>query len=94
MVQGHGHHIAHVDVPGAGDDLDGGALAHVQPADPHMVRIRVPLHGEDGAHHHVGDLGPPVLGGLHLGPGEGHGLGEIFVIGIDVHKLVQPLSAQ
>ena len=93
VVQGHGHHVAGVDVPGAGDDLDGGALPHVQLADPHMVGIRVALHGEDGAHHHVGDLGPPVLGGLHLGPGEGHGLRELFIIGINVHELVQPLSA-
>ena len=93
VVQGHRHHVPHVDVPGAGDDLDGGTLANVQLADPHVVGIRVALHGEDGAHHDVGDLGPPVLGGLHLGPGEGHGLRELFIIGIDVHELVQPLSA-
>ena len=88
------HHIAGVDVPGAGDNLDGRALAHIQLADPHVVGIRVALHGEDGAHHDIGDLGSPVLGGLHLGAGEGHGLGKVFIVGVDVHKLVQPLSAQ
>ena len=94
VVQGHGHHIAGVDVPGAGDNLDGRALAHIQLADPHVVGIRVALHSEDGAHHDIGDLGSPVLGGLHLGAGEGHGLGKVFIVGVDVHKLVQPLSAQ
>ena len=53
VVQGHGHHIAGVDVPGAGDNLDGRALAHIQLADPHVVGIRVALHGEDGAHHDI-----------------------------------------
>ena len=51
-----------------------------------MVRMR--------AHHHIGDLGSQVLGDLHLGAGEGHGLGKVFIVGVDVHKLVQPLSAQ
>ncbi|SCJ28708.1 Uncharacterised protein [uncultured Blautia sp.] len=40
------------------------------------------LHGEDGAHHDIGDLGSPVLGGLHLGAGEGHGLGKVFIVGV------------
>ena len=53
---------------------------------PHVVGIRVALHGEDGAHHDIGDLGSPVLGGLHLGAGEGHGLGKVFIVGVDVHK--------
>ena len=94
LVQGHGHHVPHVDVPGPGDDLDRLVPAHVQLADPHVVRVRVALHGRDPARCHVGDLCAQVLRPLHLGAGEGHGLGEILVIGVNGDELVEPFSAQ
>ena len=93
-MEGHWDEVPLVDVPGAGDDLDGFLFAHVDLANPHVVAVGVALHGEDLPHHHMVDLGPQVLGGLHLGPGEGHGLGKVFVIGVDVYELVQPFSAQ
>ena len=93
LVQGHGDQLPLVDVPGPGDDLDGLALTHVQPADPHVVAVRVALHLLDAAHHHVLDLRPQVLGGLHLGAGEGHGLGELFIAGVNGDELIEPFSA-
>ena len=93
LVQGHGDQIPLVDVPGPGDDLNGLILAHVQPADPHVVAVRVALHLLDAAHHHVFDLRPQVLGGLHLGAGEGHGLGELFIISVNRDELTEPFSA-
>ena len=93
LVEGHRHHVAGVDVPGTGDDLDRLRLPHVQLADPHVVAVRVVLHGQDAAHHYIGDLSSQVLGGLHLGTREGHGLGKLFVIGVNVHKLAEPFSA-
>ena len=92
-MQGHGHHVAHMDVPRAGDDLDGSILAHLQLAHPHMVGVGVALHGQDAAHHDVGDLGPQILGDLHLGAGQGHGLRKIFIAGINGDKFVEPFTA-
>ena len=92
-MQGHGDQIPLVDVPGAGDDLDGLSLAHVQLADPHVVGVGVALHGPNAAHHHVGDLLPQIVGQLHLGAGQGHGLGKIMVIGVYGDKFTQPVSA-
>ena len=79
IVLGHGDQVPLMDVPGPGDDLDGLVLAGVDLADPHVVAVRVALHFVDAAHHHVFDLGPQVLGDLHLGAGDGHGLGEVPV---------------
>ena len=90
-VQGHGDQIAHVDVPGPGDNLHL-LRAHVRPADPHVVAVRVAFHGRDPARHHMGDLRTQILGALHLGPGEGHGLGEFSVVNINLNKLVEPFS--
>ena len=92
-MQGHGHQVAGVDVPGAGDDLHRLGLAGVDLADPHVVGVGVALHGQDAAHHHVGDLSAQVVGQLHLGPGQGHGLGKIMVIGVYGDKFTQPVSA-
>ena len=94
LVKSHGHQVPLVDIPRAGDDLDGLVLPHIHPAYPHVVRVRVALHGRDPARCHVGDLCAQVLRPLHLGAGEGHGLGEILVIGVNGDELVEPFSAQ
>ena len=93
LVQGHGDQVAHVDVPGPGDDLHRLGLAHVQLAHPHVVRVGVALHGQDAAHHHVAYLGPQVLGDLYLRAGQGHGLGKFLIIGINSDELVEPFTA-
>ena len=93
IVQGHGDQIPLVDVPRPGDDLDRLLFAHVQLAHPHVVRIFVAFHGQDAAHHHAGNFLPHVVGQLHLGAGEGHGLGELPVAGVNRNKLVEPFSA-
>ena len=91
-MQGHRDQVAHMDVPGPGDDLDGGLLAHTDLAHPHMVGIGVALHGQDLTHHHVGDLSAQVVGQLHLGAGQSHGLGKLFIIGVNGDKLAEPLA--
>ena len=92
LVQGHGHQVPRVDVPGAGDDLHRLGLAHVHLADPHVVGVGVALHGQHPAHHHVGDLRAQVVGELHLGAGEGHGLGKLSVAGVNADELAEPFS--
>jgi hypothetical protein len=88
----HGHKVAHVDVPRAGDDLQGRGLAHVDKGDEHVVGIRVLFDGEDLAHHDVLYLGAQVLGGLLLGAGQGHGLGKVAVAGVHLNEFVEPFS--
>ena len=92
LVQGHGHQVAHVDIPRPGADLDGLLFAHVQLADPHVVAVGVALHLLDAAHHHVLDLRAQVLGDLHLGAGEGHGLRKLFITGINGDELAEPFA--
>ena len=92
-MESHGHHVALVDVPGPGDNLDGLVFAHIQLADPHVVAVRVAFHFLNAARHHVGNFRAKILGGLHLGAGEGHGLGEIFIVGVNRDKLAEPFSA-
>ena len=92
VVLGHRHQIAGVDVPGTGDDLHRLLFADVHPADPHMVAVRVALHLLDAARDDVGDIRPQVLGDLHLGAGEGHGLGEVLIVRVYLNKLVEPFS--
>ena len=92
-MTGHGYQVTLVDVPCAGDDLDGGFLAHVQLADPHMVGIRMLFHVDDASGHHVFQRLVQNLGDLHLGAGEGHGLREVTVADRpDVHKFIQPFT--
>ena len=93
FVERYRHQIPGVDIPGAGDDLDGLCLPDIQLADPHMIGVGMALHGGDAAHHHIGDLSAQILGDFHLGSGEGHGLGKVFIIGINGDKLAEPLSA-
>ena len=93
VVQGGRHQVAHMDVPGPGADLYRLALADVDLADQHMVGIGVLLQGHNAAHLHVMDVLAQVLGDLHLGAGQGHGLGELSVGGINSDKLIQPFSA-
>ena len=92
LVQGHGDQVAHMDVPGPGDDLDGGLLAHTDLAHPHVVGVGVALHGQDLTHHHVGDLSAQVVGQFHLGAGQSHGLGKIFIIGVNGDELAEPFA--
>ena len=91
-MQGHRDQISRMNVPGPGDDLDGLSLTHIQLADPHVVGIGVADHGDDPARHHVGDLLPQVVGELHLGAGQGHGLGKFFVIGVHRDELLEPFA--
>ena len=93
LVEGHRDQVAHMDVPRPGDDLDRLLFAHVQLAHPHVVGILVAFHGQDASHHHVRNFPAHVVGQLHLGAGEGHGLGEVPVAGVDLNKLVEPFSA-
>ena len=74
LVLGHGHQIAHMDIPRAGDDLGRLRLSHVDLADPHMVAVRVFFHGQNLAHHHVFQGLIQRCDRLHLGAGESHGL--------------------
>ena len=76
---GYRDQVAHMDVPGAGADLDGGVLTHVHLSDPHVIAVRVALHGQDAAHHYIFELGAVVLIGLHLGAGEGHCLRKFLI---------------
>ena len=81
-----------MDVPGAGDDLNGLGLADVQLADPHMVGIGVTLQSDDLANHDVGDLSAHIGGALNLGAGEGHSLGKFLIIHLNGNKLVEPFT--
>ena len=55
--------------------------------------IPVALHGENFARHDVGNLRAQVRGALHLGAGEGHGLGKFFIVRLNGDKLAEPFSA-
>ena len=95
LVLGHGHQVAHVDVPSAGADLDGLVLAHVHLGDPHVVAVGMVFHGQDFAHDDIFKLCGVIFKGLHLGTGEGHCLGKRFVMdGADgyIYKLGQPFT--
>ena len=95
IVQGHGNQIPHVHVPGAGTDLNRLTLAHVDPGHKHVVGVGVLLHGQDLAHLHIFHLATEILCHLHLGAGDGHGLGKGLVVNFaqgQVHKFVQPFS--
>ena len=97
VVLRHGDEIAGMDVPCAGDDLDGLRFAHVDLADPHVVGVGMTLHRQDFADDNVLDLRAQVGGALHLGAGEGHGLGEVAVVHFvqgDVYKFSEPFSAE
>ena len=86
---GHGHQIAHMDIPCAGDDLGRLRLSHVDLADPHVVAVRVLFHGQNLAHHHVFQGLIQRRDGLHLGAGEGHGLVELPVADVgNVYKFI------
>ena len=93
LVEGHRNHIALVDVPGAGDDLHGLILAHIDLADPHVVTVGVALQRQHLACHYVGDLRPQVLSSLHFGAGEGHCLRKILIVGVYRDKFIEPFSA-
>ena len=54
-----------------------------------MIGIGVPLHRLDAAHHHIGDFRAKILGDLHLGSGDSHGLGKVPVIyRADIYKFL------
>ena len=90
-----GYKVAHVHIPGAGDDLHGLGFAHVKLADVHMVGIGVLLHGEHAPDLYVPDRGGEVLRDLHLGAGDGHRLVKVAVAYLaqrQIHELGQPFS--
>ena len=89
LVLGHGHQIAHMDIPCAGDDLGRLRLSHVDLADPHVVAVRVLFHGQNLAHHHVFQGLIQRRDGLHLGAGEGHGLVKLPVADVgNIYKFI------
>ena len=87
--------VSDMDVPRAGAYLDRLALSHVDLSDQHMVGVGVLFYGEYPADADVFHLLAEILGDLHLGAGDGHGLGKdlivVFVKG-KVDKLVEPFS--
>ena len=89
LVLGHGHQIAHMDIPCAGDDLGRLRLPHVHLADPHVVAVRVLFHGQNLAHHHVFQGLIQRRDGLYLGAGEGHGLVKLPVADVgNIYKFI------
>ena len=89
LVLGHGHQIAHMDIPCAGDDLGRLCLSHVNLADPHVVAVRVLFHGQNLAHHHVFQGLIQRRDGLYLGAGEGHGLVKLPVADVgNIYKFI------
>ena len=89
LVLGHGHQIAHMDIPCAGDDLGRLRLSHVDLADPHVVAVRVLFHGQNLAHHHVFQGLIQRRDGLYLGAGEGHGLVKLPVADVgNIYKFI------
>ena len=89
LVLGHGHQIAHMDIPCAGDDLGRLRLSHVDLADPHVVAVRVLFHGQNLAHHHIFQGLIQRRDGLHLGAGEGHGLIKLPVADVgNIYKFI------
>ena len=81
-----------MDVPSAGDNLHRLLPAHVHLADPHVVAVLMARQGLDTAHHDIGKLFPQIVGQLHLGAGEGHGLGKFLVGGVDRYKFLEPFT--
>ena len=89
LVQGGGYQIPHMDIPCAGDNLHRLALPHIDLTDPHMVAVRVLLHGENLAHDHVFQGFVQSRHRFHLGAGEGHGLVKLPVADIgNVYKFI------
>ena len=89
LVLGHGHQIAHMDIPCAGDDLGRLRLSHIDLADPHVVAVRVLFHGQNLAHHHVFQGLIQRRDGFHLGAGEGHGLVKLTVADVgNIYKFI------
>ena len=89
LVLGHGHQIAHMDIPCAGDDLGRFRLSHIDLADPHVVAVRVLFHGQNLAHHHVFQGLIQRRDGFHLGAGEGHGLVKLPVADVgNIYKFI------
>ena len=93
IVLGHGDPIPLVNIPGAGDNLNRLRLSDVDLTDPHVVAVGVALHFLNTAHDDVFDFRAQVLRDLHLGAGDGHGLGKIPVVHrAHVHKFLQPFT--
>ena len=89
LVLGHGHQIAHMDIPCAGDDLGRLRLSHVDLADPHVVAVRVLFHGQNFAHHYIFQGLIQRRDGFHLGAGEGHGLVKLSVADVgNIYKFI------
>ena len=89
---GYGHQIAHMDIPGAGDDLQRFCFAGVDLADPHMIAVGMALHGQDAAHHHIGEFSAQIRGGFHLGTGQSHCFVKGLVVSVYGDEFIQPFS--
>ena len=76
IVQGCRHHVAGLQVLGAGDNLDILAAAHVHLADPQVVGVGVTLHGFHPGHHHIADFAALDFIAFHLGAAHGNRFGK------------------
>ena len=95
LVQRRRDQVPHVHIPGAGADLDRFSLAHVDLGHQHMIGVGVLLQRQDTPHFHIMNGLGQVLGDLHLGAGDAHGLGKGLVPHLlqrQLHKLIQPFS--
>ena len=79
VVQSGRNQVPIADILGPGDNLHRLLPAHVHLADPHVVRVGVPDHGENLTYHHVAELPIQALIGLHLLPCQGHGFHKFLI---------------
>ena len=95
VVERGGDQIPFMHVPCAGADLDGGVRAYVDLRYQHMVGVGVLFQLDDPPHFHVFHVLAQIPGDLHLGAGDGHGLGKGPVAHFaqrQIHKLIEPFS--
>ena len=91
-VERDGDEIADVDVLRAGDDLELALAADVDLADPHVVGVRVALHGDHTPDDNAGNFAAGDLPALYLGAGQGHRVAVFLIGGADGRIFPQPFS--
>ena len=96
VVQRRRNQVPFLHILRSGDNLDRLFSSHIHPADPHMIRVGMPDHGQNPAHHHVLNLRIQTRIGLHLLTGQSHGLHKFPVGNLgQVHKFfVDPFSVE
>ena len=96
VVQRNGNKVTLVDILRTGDDLNGGFLANIHLADPHMVGIFVADDGDDFADLDILNLAVHSFPGFHLLAEDGQLLYIFFIADVgQIHKFfVQPFSVK